>query len=104
MASHTSDIVIIGAGIAGLIAAHESLENGRSVTIIDRHDEARVGGLARTAFGGMALVGTPLQKKMGIKDTPELALSDWHSFAEFGDDDAWPRRWATSMTTAGSTW
>ena len=94
MPSHSSDVVIIGAGIAGLVAAHECLENGRTVTLIDRHDESRVGGLARTAFGGMALVGTALQKRLGIRDTPELALSDWHSFAEFGSEDAWPRQWA----------
>ena len=94
MPGQHSDIVIIGAGIAGLIAAHECLENGRSVTVVDRHDAANVGGLARTAFGGMALVGTPLQKRMGIRDTPELALSDWRSFADFGSADVWPERWA----------
>jgi predicted oxidoreductase len=92
--SQSSDIVIIGAGIAGLVAACGCLDNGRSVTIVDRHDESRIGGLARTAFGGMALVGTPLQKRLGISDTPELALSDWLSFAEFGEEDVWPRRWA----------
>jgi uncharacterized protein len=94
MVSHRSDVVIVGAGIAGLVAAHECLEQGKSVTIVDRHSEERVGGLARTAFGGMALVGTPVQKRMGVTDTPELALSDWQSFAEFSDDDAWPKRWA----------
>ena len=94
MASRQSDIVIIGAGIAGLVAAHECLEKGLSVTLIDRHTEDSVGGLARTAFGGMALVGTPIQKRMGVIDTPELALSDWRSFAEFADSDVWPLRWA----------
>ena len=94
MPSQTSDVVIIGAGIAGLVAAHECLENNRSVTLVDRHDESRVGGLARTAFGGMALVGTPLQKRLGIRDTPELALSDWLAFAEFTSADTWPRQWA----------
>ncbi|MGB5629031.1 MAG: FAD-binding dehydrogenase [Woeseiaceae bacterium] len=94
MAGHNSDIVIVGAGIAGLVAAHECLEQGRSVTVIDRHPEELVGGLARTAFGGMALVGTPIQKRMGVRDTPELALSDWTSFADFADTDTWPKRWA----------
>ena len=89
-----SDVVIIGAGIAGLVAAHECLENGRSVTLVERHDEAHVGGLAQWAFGGMALVGTTLQRRLGIRDTPELALADWHSFADFAANDAWPRRWA----------
>ena len=66
MAALKSETVIVGAGIAGLVAAHECLERGRTVSIIDRHTENDAGGLARTAFGGMALVGTPLQRKMGI--------------------------------------
>ncbi|MDJ0709117.1 MAG: FAD-binding dehydrogenase [Woeseiaceae bacterium] len=94
MTESRSDVVIIGAGIAGLISAYECLERGRSVTLIDRHEAANVGGLARTAFGGMALVGTSIQARMGIKDTPTLAMSDWESFAQFGADDNWPRRWA----------
>lgn len=94
MAALKSETVIVGAGIAGLVAAHECLERGRTVSIIDRHTENDAGGLARTAFGGMALVGTPLQRKMGIKDSPELALSDWLSFAEFGTADYWPMQWA----------
>jgi len=94
MSGHQSDIVIVGAGIAGLVAAHECLDQGKSVTVVDRHPEELVGGLARTAFGGMALVGTPIQRRMGVRDTPELALSDWLSFAEFSDGDTWPKRWA----------
>jgi predicted oxidoreductase len=94
MSEQTTDIVIIGAGVAGLVAAYECLERDRSVTIVDRHSAENVGGLARTAFGGMALVGTPLQSRMGIKDTPELALRDWRSFAEFSDADVWPKQWA----------
>ena len=61
--------------------------DGRVTGFVERHDETCVGGLARTAFGGMALVGTSLQRAMRIKDTPELALADWHSFAEFGADE-----------------
>jgi predicted oxidoreductase len=94
MSGQVSDVVVVGAGIAGLVAAHECLERGKSVTIIDRHSAADVGGLARTAFGGMALVDTPVQRRMGVKDSPELALSDWLSFAEFGEADTWPRQWA----------
>jgi len=94
MVGQKNDIVIIGAGIAGLVAAFECLERNKTVTIIDRHTAENVGGLARMAFGGMALVDTPVQRRMGVKDSPELALADWHSFAEFGDTDIWPKRWA----------
>ncbi|MDH3821833.1 MAG: FAD-dependent oxidoreductase, partial [Gammaproteobacteria bacterium] len=94
MSDYHSDIVVIGAGIAGLVAAHECLERGKSVTLVDRHDEANVGGLARMAFGGMALVDTPIQRRMGVKDSPTVALADWRSFAEFPDDDTWPKAWA----------
>ncbi|WP_156506375.1 FAD-dependent oxidoreductase, partial [Oleiphilus sp. HI0117] len=83
MAAIKSDVLIVGAGIAGLIAAHECLEKGLSVSLVDRDIEGNSGGLAKLAFGGMALVGTPLQERMGIKDSPELALKDWHSFAQF---------------------
>lgn len=94
MSGKRSDVVIVGAGIAGLVAAHECLELGRSVTIVDRHRAENIGGLARTAFGGMALVDTPLQRRLGVKDSPTLALSDWLSFAEFADSDTWQRGWA----------
>jgi len=94
MYGQENDVVIVGAGIAGLVAAYECLERNKTVAIIDRHTAENVGGLARTAFGGMALVGTPVQRRMGVKDSPELALSDWYSFAEFGDADVWPKKWA----------
>jgi len=94
MSIRQSDVVIIGAGIAGLVAAHECLEQGKSVTVIDRHIREKVGGLARTAFGGMALVGTPLQRRMGIRDDAKIALADWLSIADFEASDTWPRRWA----------
>ncbi|KZZ55600.1 FAD-binding dehydrogenase, partial [Oleiphilus sp. HI0123] len=94
MAAIKSDVLIVGAGIAGLIAAHECLEKGLSVSLVDRDIEGNSGGLAKLAFGGMALVGTPLQERMGIKDSPELALKDWHSFAQFSEQDEWPKRWA----------
>ena len=96
MSDCRSDIVVIGAGIAGLVAAHECLERGKSVILVDRHNSANVGGLARTAFGGMALVDTPIQRRMGVKDSPALALADWHSFAEFPEADTWPKSWAAA--------
>ena len=94
LASKHSDVIIIGAGIAGLVAAFECLEHGLSVKVIERGSQEDVGGLARMAFGGMALVDTPLQRRSGIKDSADLAMGDWESFAEFSDADTWPRRWA----------
>lgn len=87
-------IVIVGAGIAGLACAYELLKKGRSVTIIEAQPAKAIGGLAKDAFGGMALVGTPLQKLNGIQDNADIAWQDWSSFAQFGEDDVWPKRWA----------
>lgn len=92
--THKSDVVIVGGGLAGLVTAFELLEQNISVTIVERDTEQNFGGLAKKSFGGVMFVGTPHQRKMGIKDTPELALSDWNSFAKFGDDDILPKEWA----------
>ncbi len=89
-----SDVLVIGGGLAGIVTALECLRAGRSVTLVDRDTPERLGGLALWAFGGMALVGTPLQARMKIPDTPEVALRDWLRFGELGPDDHWPRRWA----------
>ncbi len=86
--------VIAGGGIAGLVTALELLNSEQTVCIVDRDTKERLGGLARWAFGGMALCGTSQQKKMSIPDTPDVMLKDWHSFAEFDDVDHWPKLWA----------
>ena len=92
--SYTTDTLIIGAGLAGMVAALELVRAGRQVVLVDRDTPERIGGLARWAFGGMALVGTPLQAKLGIADTAEVALADWLSFGELRADEYWPRQWA----------
>ncbi len=91
---YRADVVIAGGGLAGLATAHELLDRGLRVLIIDRDSEDRLGGLAKRSFGGVMFVDTPHQRKLGIDDSPELAWSDWQSFADFGEDDEWPRRWA----------
>ena len=75
--THSSDILVIGGGLAGIVTALEALRQGQRVTLVDRDTPERLGGLALWAFGGMALVGTPLQARMKIPDTPERALVDW---------------------------
>ncbi|MGJ5070320.1 FAD-binding protein [Bradyrhizobium oligotrophicum] len=89
-----SDLVIAGGGLAGIVTALEALRAGKSVTIVDRDTPERFGGLALWAFGGMALVGTPLQARMKIPDTPEIALRDWIRFGELDAAEHWPLQWA----------
>jgi len=91
---HQADVLIIGGGIAGIVTALELLEGGRSVVLVDRDTPQRFGGLARWAFGGMAIVGTPEQRRMKVADSPELALADWRRFGELGGDETWPLAWA----------
>jgi predicted oxidoreductase len=93
-ASRKADVVVIGAGIAGLVAALELLENGRSVVMLDRCRPEELGGLAREAFGGMFMVDTPQQRRSGVADSVDLALGDWLRIADFEPEDVWPRRWA----------
>ncbi len=86
--------LIAGGGIAGLVTALELLQHGKNVCIIDRDTPERLGGLARWAFGGMALSNTKQQKKLKIPDNSERLLHDWHNFAAFDDNDIWPKKWA----------
>lgn len=92
--THSCDVLVCGGGLAGIVTALESLRAGKKVIIVDRDTPERFGGLALWAFGGMALVGTPLQAKMGIPDTPEVALKDWLSFGELDSTDEHSMAWA----------
>jgi len=94
MTSLSSDTVIVGGGIAGITAALELLEHGNRVCLLDQDTADQFGGLARWSFGGIFFVDTPQQRFVGASDSPALALQDWTSFAEFGPEDTWPRRWA----------
>jgi len=88
------DVAIIGAGLAGISAALELLDHGLQVALIDRDSEQNFGGLAIKSFGGMTLVNTPIQRLNKIRDNPDTALRDWHSFAQFSENDHWPKKWA----------
>jgi len=94
MATTQADVLVIGGGLAGIVTALEALRAGRRVTIVDRDTPERFGGLALWAFGGMALVGTPLQARKKIPDTPEVALRDWIRFGELDPNDTYPMQWA----------
>lgn len=91
---YQADAVVVGAGIAGIIAAYELLNQGKRVVLLERDVEAEFGGLARWAFGGMFFVDTPIQRRAGIKDSIELARRDWWSFAEFDESEYWGKKWA----------
>ncbi len=88
------DIIVIGGGIAGIVASLELLSAGRSVTLLDRDIEENFGGLAKESFGGLFVVDSAEQRRSGIRDTPDLALRDWLAFGEFTAAEVWPRRWA----------
>ncbi|ABD05594.1 Fumarate reductase/succinate dehydrogenase flavoprotein [Rhodopseudomonas palustris HaA2] len=90
-----ADVIVIGAGLAGLVAATEIADAGRSVIVIDQEGEQNCGGQAFWSFGGLFLVDSPEQRRLGIRDSYELALQDWLGAAGFDrDEDLWPRRWA----------
>lgn len=91
---YQSEVVIVGGGIAGITTAIELLNFNKQVLIIDRDIEENFGGLAKESFGGMFFVDTPHQRKSGIKDSPEQALKDWFSVANFEDSDILPKKWA----------
>ena len=93
-AKYHTHTLVIGGGIAGIVVALELLDSGQPVVLIDADSESRFGGLALWAFGGMALAGTPEQRRMGVKDSPELCFEDWVRFGELGEDEYWPRAWA----------
>ncbi|MEU8000416.1 FAD-binding dehydrogenase [Catellatospora sp. NPDC049111] len=90
-----ADVIVVGAGLAGLVATAELADAGKRVILLDQEPEASLGGQAFWSFGGLFLVDTPEQRRMGIKDSPELALQDWLGSAGFDREcDAWPRKWA----------
>lgn len=103
-----SDVLVVGGGLAGIVTALELLRAGRRVTLVDRDTPQRFGGLALWAFGGMALVGTPLQAAKKIADSPERALRDWIRFGELDPDDhhslAWARYYAEHSCVEVHDW
>ncbi len=90
-----SDVVIIGAGLAGLVAANELVERGKTVTILDQEGRQNLGGQAFWSLGGLCMIDTPEQRRMRVKDSIALATNDWMGSAQFDrPEDHWPREWA----------
>ncbi len=90
-----ADAIVVGAGLAGLVAAAELADAGRRVIILDQEGEASLGGQAFWSFGGLFFVDSPEQRRLRIHDSRDLALQDWLGSAGFDRaEDHWPRRWA----------
>jgi len=96
--NHQCDVVVIGAGLSGLTTALELIGKGKKVILIERNNSNNLGGLATQSGGGLNIIGSPVQKRTGIIDSPELAFKDWCSFAEFSDSDHYPKAWAKKYT------
>lgn len=92
-----ADAIVIGAGLSGLVAATELADAGRSVIIVDQEPQQNIGAQAFWSLGGLFLVGSPEQRRMGIRDNFDLARQDWFGSAGFDrPEDYWPRAWAES--------
>jgi predicted oxidoreductase len=90
-----ADAIVVGAGLAGLVATAELAAAGRRVIVVEQEPAISIGGQAFWSFGGLFLVDSPEQRRMGIRDSYDLALQDWLGSAGFDrPEDEWPRRWA----------
>jgi hypothetical protein len=95
MSDTAADVIVVGAGLAGLVAACEVAERGMRVLILDQENSANLGGQAFWSFGGLFFVDSPEQRRLGVRDSHELALQDWLGTAAFDrPEDYWPRQWA----------
>ncbi|GAA5099593.1 FAD-binding dehydrogenase [Microbacterium yannicii] len=95
LATHQTDILVIGWGLAGLVAAAEAVAAGKRVTIVDQEPRSNLGGQAWWSFGGLFFIDSPEQRRLGVRDSLELARQDWLGNAGFDrEEDLWPRRWA----------
>lgn len=91
----SADVLVIGWGLSGLVAAAEALDAGRRVILVDQEPRTNLGGQAWWSFGGLFFIDSPEQRRLGIKDSLDLATQDWFGNAGFDrPEDEWPRRWA----------
>ncbi len=101
-----SDVIIVGAGLAGLVAAHELTSRGKTVALVEQENEANLGGQAWWSFGGLFLVGSPEQRRLRVRDSFEAAWNDWQGSAQFDrldDEDSWAVKWARAYVEFAAT-
>ncbi|MEU2257849.1 FAD-binding dehydrogenase [Nocardia xishanensis] len=100
-----ADVIVVGAGLAGLVAAYELVKAGRKVHLLDQENRNNLGGQAFWSLGGLFFVDSPEQRRLGIKDSYELALQDWLGSAGFDrdDEDHWARQWAEAYVRFAAT-
>jgi predicted oxidoreductase len=92
-----ADVIVVGAGLAGLVATHELTSRGKRVALLDQENAANLGGQAFWSFGGLFLVDSPEQRRLRVTDSVELAWNDWQGSAAFDrldDEDVWAAQWA----------
>jgi uncharacterized protein len=92
-----ADVIVVGAGLAGLVATRELTRAGKTVAVVDQENAANLGGQAWWSFGGLFLVDTPEQRRLRVADSLDLAWNDWQGSAQFDrldDEDSWAVRWA----------
>jgi len=90
-----ADVIVVGAGLAGLVAAAEAADRAKRVIVLDQEGEQSLGGQAWWSFGGLFLVDSPEQRRLGVRDSLVLARQDWFGSAQFDrPEDRWPRAWA----------
>jgi len=95
IARHHADAIVVGAGLAGLVATAELVEAGRRVILLEQEPEPWLGGQAFWSFGGLFFINSPEQRRLGVRDSHELATKDWMANAGFDrQEDRWPRKWA----------
>jgi uncharacterized protein len=101
--TYDADVIIVGGGLAGLVAAGELAESAKKIIIVDQEPEQSLGGQAFWSLGGIFLVNSPEQRHLGIHDSHDLALEDWMGTAAFDrDEDYWPRKWAEAYVAFAS--
>ncbi len=100
-AAGDADAIVVGHGLAGLVATSELIAAGRKVLLVDQEPDTNLGGQAFWSFGGLFFVDSPEQRLMGIKDSHDLAWQDWQGAAGFdrgvadpAGGDYWGYRWA----------